>query len=135
MADLLIVDDDTDTVEALDDLLGCCGHRIRTARDGTEGLARIRSGPVDLILLDVEMPRLTGPEMAYAMFLRDAGDDKIPIVLLSGKLDLPRVAAAVGTPYFLSKPYDVDALLALIERALAERTPPRPRLEPACARA
>jgi CheY-like chemotaxis protein len=129
MADLLIVDDDVDTVEALVDLLDCYGHRIRTARDGVEGLARIRSGPVDLILLDVEMPRLTGPEMAYAMFLRDAGEEKIPIVLLSGKLDLPRVAAAVGTPYYLPKPYSVDALLALMARALDERTPPRPRLE------
>jgi DNA-binding response OmpR family regulator len=129
MAELLIVDDDEDTVEALVDVLIYDGHRVRVAHDGLEGLDCVREGPVDLILLDVEMPRLTGPEMAYELFVRDAGDEKIPIVLLSGKLDLPRVAATVGTPYFLAKPYALEALLALLKRALAQRIPPRPRFE------
>jgi CheY-like chemotaxis protein len=127
MANLLIVDDDEDTVSLLEDILASEGHRISVAHDGLQGLERLRSG-VDLILLDVEMPRLTGPGMAYQLFLRDAGDERIPIVLLSGVLDLPRVAAAVGTPYFLAKPYALAALLALIARALAERSPPRPAL-------
>jgi CheY-like chemotaxis protein len=130
MAQVLIVDDDEDTVEVLSEILESCGHRIRVALDGRQGLECLRSGPaVDLILLDVEMPRLDGPQMAYQLFLRDAGDEKIPIVLLSGKLDLPRVAALVGTPYYLPKPYDLDALLALMARALSERVPPRPLLE------
>lgn len=75
MADLLIVDDDADTTEALEDVLASEGHRIRVARDGVEGLASVRSGRPDVILLDVEMPRLTGPEMAYQMLVRDAGDE------------------------------------------------------------
>lgn len=125
MADLLIVDDDEDTVEALSELLESLGHHIRVAHDGIEGMARLKEARADVILLDVEMPRLTGPEMAYQLFLRDAGDEKIPIILLSGKLDLPRIAALVGTPYFLSKPYDLDALLPMLDRALVERTPPR----------
>jgi CheY-like chemotaxis protein len=129
MCDLLIVDDDEDTAAALADCLVSEGHQIRVARDGVEGLSRLHSGPVDLILLDVEMPRLTGPEMAYQLFLHDAGDEKIPIVLLSGKLDLARVAARVGTPYFLAKPYDLDELLAVIARACCERIAPSPRLE------
>jgi CheY-like chemotaxis protein len=130
MALLLIVDDDEDTVDILTEILLDEGHRILVARDGLQGLERLRSAPVDLILLDVEMPRLTGPGMAYQLFLRDAGDEKIPIVLVSGVLDLSRVADAVGTPYFLAKPYALAALLALIQRALAERTPPRPVLTP-----
>jgi CheY-like chemotaxis protein len=129
VAQLLIVDDDEDTLEALAEILESSGHRILVAHDGVQGLERLRSGPVDLILLDVEMPRLTGPQMAYQLFLRDAGDEKIPIVLLSGKLDLRRVAALVGTPYFLAKPYGVDALFAMMSRALTERIPPRPPLE------
>jgi two-component system response regulator MprA len=129
MADLLIVDDDQDTAEMLADILAGEGHAIRLAHDGLQALERLKSGSVDLILLDVEMPRLSGPGMAYHLFLRDLGLENIPIVLLSAKLDLPRVAAAVGTPYFLTKPYAVDTLLALMARALSERTPPRPRLE------
>jgi signal transduction histidine kinase len=68
MCDLLIVDDDEDTTAALADCLVSEGHQIRVARDGLEGLSHLHSGPVDLILLDVEMPRLTGPEMAYQLF-------------------------------------------------------------------
>jgi FixJ family two-component response regulator len=85
---------------------------------------------VDLVLLDVDMPRLTGPQMAYEVFLMDVGREKIPVVLLSATLDLPRVAAAVGTPYFLAKPYPAEDLLQLIARALVEREPPVPRRSP-----
>jgi FixJ family two-component response regulator len=49
------------------------------------------------------------------------------VILLSGVMDLPLVAAEVGTPYYLAKPYRIDALLALVERALVERRAPRPR--------
>ena len=126
MADLLIVDDDDDTAEALSELLACDGHHVRIAHDGLEGLARLREARPDLILLDVEMPRLSGPEMAYRLFLRDAGDEEIPIILLSGRLDLRQTAAVVGTPYFLSKPYGLEELLTLLRRALVERTRPRP---------
>ncbi len=133
MAELLIVDDDEDIAEALGELLESEGHRVRLAHDGVEGLKRVRELRPDAILLDVEMPRLTGPQMAYEMFLRDAGEEIIPIVLLSGKVDLDCVAAAVGTPYFLPKPYPVGQLLALLDRALAERMPPRPRFAEAVA--
>ena len=128
MADLLIVDDDEDILEALAELLGSEGHHVSVAHDGIEGLKCLDTEHVDLILLDVEMPRLTGPEMAYEIFVRDAGMERIPIVLLSGKLGLDRVAQAVGTPYFLPKPSSANQLCASIERALTERTPPHPSL-------
>jgi CheY-like chemotaxis protein len=128
MADILIVDDDVDTTEVLADIFAGEGHQVRVAHDGLQGLERLRSGLVDLILLDVEMPRLTGPGMAYELFLHDAGLEGIPIVLVSGVLDLPQTAAAVGTAYFLAKPYALAALLRLVARALAERRPPRPQL-------
>jgi len=134
MADLLIVDDDEDVADVLCELLGCEGHHIRVAHDGAEGIALLTEGQPDAILLDVDMPRLTGPEMAYRLFLRDAGYEKIPIVLLSGKIDLPRVAAIVGTPYFLGKPYDWARLLTMLDRVLVERTPPHPELPAVAAR-
>lgn len=65
--------------------------------------------------------------MAYQMFLRNCGLEAVPIVLLSGIVGLDRVAARVGTPYFLAKPYSPDAVISLCERALVERTAPRPK--------
>lgn len=127
MANLLVVDDDDDIVEGLEDLLAPEGHTVLVAHDGVEGLARLDEAVVDAVLLDVEMPRLTGPQMAYEMFLRDAGREKIPIILLSGQMDLRRIAAIVGTRYYLAKPYSVDDLFAMIDRALVEQAPPTPK--------
>jgi hypothetical protein len=47
-----------------------------------------------------------------------------PIILVSANPDLAEIAAGIGTPYWLAKPFNVDALLALLERALRERIPP-----------
>jgi DNA-binding NtrC family response regulator len=128
MADLLVVDDDADVADSMAELLMDEGHVIRIAHDGKQGLTRLAERIPEAVLLDVEMPVLTGPEMAIKMFLDDCGQEEIPIVLISGVKNLAAVAARVGTPYFLSKPFAVDVLLRLIGRALVERVPPRPKL-------
>jgi DNA-binding NtrC family response regulator len=122
--DLLVVDDDLDIAETLSDILRCEGFGVRVAHSGQEGLDALLGGYPDLVLLDVEMPGMTGPAMAWHMFLDDLGREEIPIVLLAGVPDLREVAAAVGTPYFLEKPYTLDRLLVMLERALRERRPP-----------
>jgi DNA-binding NtrC family response regulator len=128
MADLLVIDDDGDLGELLTDLLVAQGHTVRLGRDGMEGLALLAARLPDLVLLDVEMPRLTGPEMSYRMIVNDAGQEQLPIILISGIPNLARTAEMVGTPYFLSKPYGLDDVTRVIERALQERRPPSPQL-------
>src|SRR5262245_24033955 len=113
MADVLVVDDDNDVAEALSEVVQAEGHDVRIAHNGREGLEALSARCPDLILLDVEMPELTGPEMAYQLLVRDAGLEKIPIVLLSGILDLQAIARIVHTPYFLAKPYRLDDVLGL----------------------
>jgi DNA-binding NtrC family response regulator len=128
MAEILVVEDDADAAEALSEALEYAGHTARVAHDGEQGLKRVGDRLPDLVLLDIEMPRLDGPDMAYRMFVRDLGQEGVPIILVSGVPDIKEVAARVGTPYFLPKPYTLEALAHIVERALAERTPPRPRL-------
>ena len=84
MADILIVDDDADLSEIVRDLLEEAGHTVRTASNGREGLRQLAQGLPDVVLLDVEMPVLTGPEMSYQMLVHDLGQEEVPIVLLSG---------------------------------------------------
>lgn len=127
MAELLLVDDDNDVVETLLEILEGKGHQVRTAADGAQGLMRIQERFPELVLLDVDMPVLSGPGMAYRMFIQNAGREKLPIILLSGAPDLRLIAAEVGTPYYLAKPYRLVTFLALLERALRERTPPAPQ--------
>lgn len=123
-ADLLIVDDDDDVSEPLKLLLEMEGYRVRVARDGLEGLRAVEERFPDLVLLDVEMPVLDGPQMACELLVRNCGRELIPIVLFSGVNDLQDIAAKVGTTYFATKPYRIDALLSLIRKVLVERKPP-----------
>jgi DNA-binding response OmpR family regulator len=129
MANLLIVDDDADLAGAVADVLRSEGHEVRIAKDGEDGYRNLCVEPPDLLLLDIEMPVLDGQGMAYRLLVHDAGLERIPILVLSGALHLKETASRIGTPYFLSKPCRLESLLCLVERALAERTPPKPDLD------
>ena len=129
MANVLIVDDDDDIRSLVSMLVGMAGHSVREAANGREGLEAVVENRPDLVLLDVEMPILSGPEMACEMFIRNCGSEKIPIILISGVVGLDEFAEMVGTPYFLTKPYSPAMLLKMVDRALREHVPPRPKLE------
>ena len=86
MAHLLLVDDDNDIVEAFGDLLGGEGHEVHSASTGEEGLVVLRASPLpDVLILDVDMPVLGGPGMAHKMLLHDAGEEHVPIILMSAR--------------------------------------------------
>lgn len=125
MADILIIDDDIDSADVIAVVMRTAGHEVRIGYNGEEGFHLAKERIPQLALLDVEMPVLDGPGMVYEMLLHDLGLEHVPVVLLSGIPNLNEVAARVGTPYFLSKPYSYRQLLALVERALAERIAPR----------
>jgi DNA-binding NtrC family response regulator len=125
MAQLLLVDDDQDIAEALGEILRREGHEVRTATTGEEGLQLLRGAPLpDAVILDVDMPILGGPGMAHRMLLHDVGEEKLPVILVSARHDLPEIAGRMGTPYFLQKTGDVQALVRLLDRALRERIAP-----------
>jgi DNA-binding NtrC family response regulator len=125
VAHLLVVDDDNDLVESLGELLRTEGHVVHTAGTGEEGLEVLRSASLpDAVILDVDMPILGGPGMAHKMLMHDAGEERIPIILVSGNHDLPQIAKRMGTAYFLAKPCGIDTVLQLLDRALSERRAP-----------
>jgi DNA-binding response OmpR family regulator len=124
MPDLILVDDDTDARDTLRDCLVLQGYDVRVAGDGAAGLELLGTRLPDLALLDVEMPELSGPQMAYRMFVDDCGREKIPIIFLSGAVDLQLIAERVGTTYYLPKPFSLRVLDQMIDRALRERTAP-----------
>src|SRR4051812_767496 len=98
MASLLIVDDDPDLAELVESALAYEGHDCRLAHDGREGLTLVEARWPDLVLTDVEMPILDGPDMAQALYLRNCGTETIPVLLVSGIVGLPAIAERVGTP-------------------------------------
>ena len=125
MADVLIIDDDIDSAEVLADIMRLNGHEVRIGYNGQEGMLLAHERTPQVALLDIEMPLLDGPGMAYEMLLHDMGLEHVPVVFLSGAATLREVADKVGTPYFLSKPYRYHQVIALVERALVERVAPQ----------
>jgi response regulator RpfG family c-di-GMP phosphodiesterase len=88
MADLVIIDDDPDNLESLSEIMLAAGHNVRIGHNGQVGLHLVEERLPDLSLLDVEMPLLDGPGMAHSMFVRDLGLELIPVILISGVVDL-----------------------------------------------
>ncbi|WP_371187710.1 response regulator [Thalassotalea maritima] len=115
---LLIIDDDIELVELLSDFLANEGYQVACAYDGEQGLAKIRSGKFDLILLDVMMPKLNGFDVLKAL----GGKYQTPILMLTAKdSDSDRVLGLeLGADDYLSKPYNPSELLARI-RAILRR--------------
>jgi DNA-binding NtrC family response regulator len=126
MADVLIVDDDADTASVLAEVMRAEGHEVRVGYNGSEGLRLARERRPDVALLDVEMPFLDGPALAYQMLIHDMGLEEVPVIFLSGVSNLEEVAQESGTPYFLGKPYRYHDVIALLARALSERVAPHP---------
>jgi CheY-like chemotaxis protein len=109
---ILVVEDDDDVREAVGELLLGRGYLIRVARDGREALAILASSPIDLMVLDLTLPDMTGEELLE----RKAADPalaSIPVVIASGadRLDL-------ALPV-LAKPYEASSLLAMVENGVA----------------
>ncbi len=94
-------------------------HPITTAADGQEALEKLSTNDYDLVITDVNMPRVDGPELVRRM----AAMGKTPpgIVFVSGFGDInEREMYGLGVESFLSKPVRRDTLLTAIEQALAE---------------
>lgn len=113
---VLLVDDYPDALEALSIYLSAMGFEVQTAGDGMEGLECAQGSVPDVIVLDLQMPGLSGFEFAAAL-KRDARTDSIPLIALSGhsrvaeQRELVAVFASV-----LSKPCEPDHLIAEIHR-------------------
>ncbi|MBX3192128.1 MAG: response regulator [Labilithrix sp.] len=130
MSDILIVEDDADLATTIGALLESYGHTVRIAFNGEEGLHALDERLPDLILLDIEMPVIDGPAMAYEAMVQNAGKQLVPIIVSSGYADLDAIADRIGTPYRIAKPCSLPRLTSLVERATSERRPPHPAQKP-----
>lgn len=126
MASILIVDDDGDIASLLQVLLESKGHRSSVAHDGRQALELMDEHLPDLVISDAEMPVLDARGMAYRMVYENCGRELIPILLISGSPEIKQIARRIGTTYLLAKPFSIDALVAMVDRALEEKQPFRP---------
>ena len=113
---ILVVDDNKEIVFSLGKLLEYEGYRILKAYDGLEALDMLRENDVDLILLDVMMPRLNG--LSALMKIRE--NNKIPVIILSAKTEeSDKVSGLVmGADDYIAKPYNPAELTARVAAQL-----------------
>jgi CheY-like chemotaxis protein len=117
---VLVVEDDEDLVLLISMLLSSDGYRVETAGNGREALERVERELPDLILLDMKMPVMSGPEFAREFKARY--NTRAPIVVVTAAADARQRAAEVKADGWVGKPFDPDALLATVRRHLDAAT-------------
>ncbi len=111
MKQILVVDDEPVIRDVLCALFETEGYRVRTAADGLAALDMLADEPPDLVIADIIMPRLDGWGLLKSLHERYPG---IPVILLSATFRGQPPNGAI----FVSKPFDVDHLLAMVVREL-----------------
>ena len=119
--------DDSITVRRVTQrLLERNGMRVLTAKDGVEAMALLQEHVPDVILLDIEMPRMDGYEVA-AHVRNDSRTADVPIIMITSRVGDKHRARAIelGVDDYLGKPYQESQLLDAIEPlVLARRSLP-----------
>lgn len=121
MAKILIVDDEVQLIEMLQIRLEANGYEVVAAKDGQEGVDKVKSEDPDLIILDIMMPVMDGYE-ACKILKSDPQYSKIPIIFLSAKAqenDLKN-GKEFGADAYVKKPFETSDLLAKIKELLSK---------------
>jgi len=119
-ARILVVDDEVRMRESVRDLLQAYGHSSIIAANGHIALDILREKPIELVLLDLNMPEISGLEF---LELLKADFPGIDVVIVSGEATFANATEALrhGVHDFLRKPYNPVELLGIIENVLKKR--------------
>ncbi|MBA3456241.1 MAG: sigma-54-dependent Fis family transcriptional regulator [Deltaproteobacteria bacterium] len=118
MSTILLVDDEPGVLFTLSEVLTDRGHRVVSARSGPDALTKLDEA--DTVLTDLSMPGMDGLELMAQVVQRDP---TLPVILLTAH-GSERVAVAAmkqGAYHYLAKPFDIDEVSVVIERALEAR--------------
>lgn len=119
---ILIVDDTPNNLRLLSSMLTKQGYEVRSAISGSVALMAVRTVPLDLILLDINMPKMNGYEVCQQLKADEQTRD-IPVIFLSALGEpLDKVQAfQVGGVDYITKPFQVEEVLARVENHLTLR--------------
>jgi CheY-like chemotaxis protein len=123
-ANLLVVDDNMDSREVLSAHLRAGGFSVREAADGAEALRLLSEGGVDLVLLVVMMPGMTGIEILRRVRVRQSPAE-LPVIMVTALGRSPDVVSALdaGANDYVTKPLDFPVVVARVRAQLRSRPP------------
>ena len=119
---ILIVDDTPDNLRLLSTMLSEQGYKVRSALNGEMALMGVNAVPPDLILLDINMPKMNGYDVCSALKASDATRE-IPVIFISalGEVWDKVKGFSVGGVDYITKPFQLKEVLARIETHLTIR--------------
>ncbi|MFN3619997.1 ATP-binding protein [Sphingorhabdus sp.] len=127
---VLVADDNRTNRNVLAAILEAAGHYVSMAADGDEALIELEKGETDILLLDVNMPRLSGIDACKIWRQRENGANRLPIIGVTADATLETEAKclAAGMDLRITKPVNARLLLSSIEKYCEGATAP-PELE------
>ena len=119
---ILIVDDNDDIRRVFDLAFTSAGHQVKTAATGAEALVLVKTYQFDAVLMDVEMPTMSGWNVLEAIH-HMPGEGNLPVILFTahGNVTSDAYAKMLGAYALLRKPIVPAEVLNVISRAIAER--------------
>lgn len=120
MFNILVAEDDPHTRKLIEAVLKSNGYNVLLSADGLEALEVLENNHVDLMVIDVMMPKMDGYELTET--LRESGST-IPMLMLSAKQNVADIKQGfiVGIDDYMTKPFDIEELLLRI-KALFRRS-------------
>jgi len=128
MARILVVEDDPDIAELVGHYLQKAGHAAERVASGSDGLARVRAEPPDLVILDLMLPGLSGLVVCEAM-RADPAVAAVPIIMLTARAEESDkiTGLELGADDYVTKPFSPKELVArvgaLLRRVERSKTP------------
>jgi two-component system KDP operon response regulator KdpE len=119
---ILVVDDEPQITRVLKTTLSAQGYGIRTAADGKQALQEMKSWTPDLIITDLRMPNMDGLELCRSV----RNESRLPIIVLSvkGEETIKVEALDAGADDYITKPFNVNELLARVRATLRRASAP-----------
>lgn len=117
--DVLVVDDDPETVRTVAEVLEEEGFRVRQATSGREALLRAAEAPPDVAIVDLIMPEIGGEEVCAAL-RRDPKYQRTRVLVLSGAEDTRMVAASCDADSAVTKPFTLELLVREVRRLIGQ---------------
>ena len=116
---ILVVDDDPSIRDVVADILEMADYAVKTAANGANALDQVRMERPTAVLLDLMMPVMDGWEF-MRQCRRDPTCVRVPVVLMSAARDIAAAADELGAQAFLKKPFEMDDVLSLVSRVVAD---------------
>lgn len=117
---ILVVDDEKDACDTLTEILAEEGYETFSAMSGRAALNKVKKNKPDLVLLDIRMPEMDGVEVLKRIKKIDK-DVVVVMITAYGTLDTAKEAMRLGAYDYITKPFDINLIKAVIRDGLKDK--------------